>query len=230
MSNKVGFELYAFWRTAATHRVRIALNLKGLVVQERFVDLDTGEHRSPAFLAINPAGTIPALVEDGLPPLTQSSAILEYLEEKAPSPPLLPGDAQGRARVRSIAALLGTDTNPMLTPRVKKYLTQNGGFSEAAWVAWQVHWLTSSLETLEGRLATELQTGDLCHGDVPTMADIFLVSMVFRATTLNIDIRRLPTIEGIVERCAALDAFARAHPLLQEGAPCSESHLRGAVS
>lgn len=219
MSKKADFELYAFWRTAATHRVRIALNLKGLVATERFVDLDKGEHMSPAFLAINPAGVIPALIENGLPPLTQSSAILEFLEEKVPDPPLLPNDLHGRARVRSIAALLATDTNPMLTPRVKKYLMLSGGFDEAACVAWQVHWLTSNLETLERRLATETQTGEFCHGDTPTMADICLVSLVFRAIALNVDIKAFPTIERIVKNCAALDAFARAHPLVQEGAP-----------
>lgn len=219
MSNKADFELYAFWRTAATHRVRIALNLKGLVAHERFVDLDKDEQRSPAFLAVNPAGAIPALVEDGLPPLTQSSAILEFLEEKVPSPPLLPGDLHGRARVRSIAGLLTTDINPMLTPRVKKYLTLNGGFDEAAWIAWQVHWLGTHLEALERRLATEPQTGEFCHGDLPTMADICLVSIVFRAQALKIGLEGFPTIERIVNTCAALDAFARAHPLLQEGAP-----------
>jgi len=219
MSKPADFELYAFWRTAATHRVRIALNLKGLVAHERFVDLDKGEHTSPAFLAVNPAGAIPALVEEGFPPLTQSSAILEFLEESVPTPPLLPSDPHGRARVRSIAALLATDTNPMLTPRVKKYLMVHGGFDDAACTAWQVHWLTSNLETLERRLAMEPQTGTFCHGDNVTMADICLVSIVFRATALGIDISGLPTIERIVKQCASLDAFARAHPLRQEGAP-----------
>jgi maleylacetoacetate isomerase len=219
MSTKTDFELYAFWRTAATHRVRIALNLKGLTAQERFVDLDKGEHRSPEFLAINSAGAIPALVEDGHPPLTQSMAILEFIEEKVPNPPLLPSDLHGRARVRSISALLATDTNPMLTPRVRKYLMSNGGFDEAAWDAWQIHWMTSNLETLDRRLASESQTGKFCHGDTPTMADICLVSIVFRAQAMNIDIKRMPVIESIVNNCAALDAFARAHPLRQEGAP-----------
>src|ERR1700754_3801874 len=163
MSTKTDFELYAFWRTAATHRVRIALNFKGLAAQERFVDLDKGEHRSPEFLAINSAGAIPALVEDGHPPLTQSMAILEFIEEKAPNPPLLPSDLHGRARVRSISALLATDTNPLLPPRVKKYLTMHGGFDDAAWHAWQVHWLTSNLESLERRLVADPQTGQFCH-------------------------------------------------------------------
>jgi maleylacetoacetate isomerase len=120
MSKTADFELYAFWRTASTHRVRIALNFKGLTAQERIVNLDRGEQRSPAFLAINPLGAIPALIEEGHAPLTQSLAILEFLDEKVPTPPLLPGDLHGRARVRSIADMLATDINPLLTPRVKK--------------------------------------------------------------------------------------------------------------
>jgi maleylacetoacetate isomerase len=219
MSRNADFELYAFWRTAATHRVRIALNFKGLVARERLIDLDKGEHRSSEFLAISSAGIIPALIEDGHPPLTQSMAILEFLEEKVPEPALLPSDLHGRARVRSISAQLATDTNPMITPRVKKYLASNGGFDEAAWTAWQVHWLMSNLETLEDRLASEPQTGKFCHGDTPTMADICLVSIVFRAQAMNLDIGSMPVIERIVTNCATLDAFARAHPLLQEGAP-----------
>ena len=219
MSTNADFELYAFWRTAATHRVRIALNMKGLVAHERFIDLDKGEQTSPAYLAVSPAGVIPALVESGYPPLTQSMAILEFLEEKVPDPPLLPADLHGRARVRSLCALLVTDTNPLLPPRVKKYLTSHGGFDEAAWDAWQAHWLMSNLESLERHLAADPQTGQFCHGDTPTMADICMVSIVFRAQALQIALDGTPTIHNIVKHCAVLDAFARAHPLLQEGAP-----------
>jgi maleylacetoacetate isomerase len=219
MSKKADFELYAFWRTASTHRVRIALNFKGLTAQERLINLDKGEQRSPDFLAINPLGAIPALVEEGYAPLTQSLAILEFLDEKVPNPPLLPGDLHGRARVRSIAAMLATDTNPLLTPRIKKYLTSTGGFDEAAWRGWQVHWLTFNLEAIERRLATESQTGKFCHGDVPTIADICLVSVFAITQAFGIKIEAVPTIERIVKNCIALDPFARAHPLLQEGAP-----------
>jgi maleylacetoacetate isomerase len=219
MSNTADFELYAFWRTASTHRVRIALNFKGLTAQERFVNLDKGEQRSPAFLAINPLGAIPALIEEGHAPLTQSLAILEFLDEKVPTPPLLPGDLHGRARVRSIADMLATDINPLLTPRVKKYLTSTGGFDESAWRAWQVHWLTFNLEAVERRLATESQTGQFCHGDTPTIADICLVSIFAITQAFNIKIEGIPVIERIVKNCIALDEFARAHPLRQEGAP-----------
>jgi maleylacetoacetate isomerase len=219
MSKKADFELYAYWRTASTHRVRIALNLKGLTAQERLVNLDKGEQRSPDFLAINPLGAIPALVEEGHPPLTQSLAILEFLDEKVPSPPLLPSDLHGRARVRSIAEMLATDLNPLLPPRIKKYLTSIGGFDENAWRAWQVHWLTLTLHAVEQRLATESQTGKFCHGDTPTIADICLVSMMAVTKAFTIQIDGIPLIESIVKSCMALDAFARAQPLLQEGAP-----------
>jgi maleylacetoacetate isomerase len=219
MSKNADFELYAFWRTASTHRVRIALNFKGLVARERFVNLEKGDQNTPEFLAINPAGMIPALVDEGYPPLTQSLAILEFLEEKVPTPPLLPGDLHGRARVRSIAAMLATDTNPLLTRQVKNYLTSTGGFDEATWRAWMVHWLTVNLQTVERRLATESQTGKFCHGDAPTIADIYLVSIIFITRALNVEVKGIATIERIMERCNALDEFARAHPLLQEGAP-----------
>lgn len=219
MAENADFELYAFWRTASTHRVRIALNIKGLTAQERFVNLDKGEQRSPDFLKINPLGAIPALIEQGHAPLTQSLAILEFLDEKVPEPPLLPGDLHGRARVRSIAAMLATDLNPFLTPRVKKYLASSGGFDDAAWRAWQIHWLTVNLQALEQRLAGESETGKFCHGDTPTIADICLVSMVAITKAFNIKIEGIPIIERVVGSCMALDAFARAHPLLQEGAP-----------
>jgi maleylacetoacetate isomerase len=219
MAKNADFELYAFWRTASTHRVRIALNFKGLTAQERFVNLDKGEQRSPDFLEINPLGAIPALVEAGHPPLTQSLAILEFLDEKVAEPPLLPNDLHGRARVRSIAAMLATDLNPLLTPRIKKYLTSSGGFDEAAWRAWQIRWLTFNLQALEQRLAAESQTGKFCHGDAPTIADICLVSIVAMTKAFNIQIEGIPIIDGIVKNCIALDAFTRAHPLLQEGLP-----------
>ncbi|GAB2913293.1 maleylacetoacetate isomerase [Paraburkholderia jirisanensis] len=219
MSKNTDFELYAFWRTASTHRVRVALNFKGLAARERFVNLEKGEHRSAAFLAINPLGAIPALIEEGHAPLTQSLAILEFLEEKVPQPPLLPADSYERARVRSIAAVLATDTNPLLTARTRQYLTTSGGFDEAAWRAWQVHWLTFNLKGLETRLATEPETGKFCHGDTPTIADICLVSIWTITQAFDIRIEGIPTIERIVKNCAALDEFARARPMLQEGAP-----------
>jgi maleylacetoacetate isomerase len=118
------FEMFAFWRSSATYRVRVALALKGLTVDERLVDLDAGDQHAEAFLRINPLGAIPALVAPGHMPLTQSLAILEFLDETHPSPPLLPSDPHGRARVRSIAGMLAADTHPLIVPRVKRYLTR----------------------------------------------------------------------------------------------------------
>lgn len=172
MPHTPDFELFAFWRTSATYRVRVALNLKGLTAHERIVNLDAGEQRSPEFLKINPMGAIPALIEPGHAPLTQSLAILEFLDEFKPAPPLLPADLHGRARVRSLASMLAGDTHPLITPRVKKYLTGTGGFDDAAWRAWQVQWFGTGMAAVEQRLASEKETGMFCHGNQPTTADI----------------------------------------------------------
>jgi maleylacetoacetate isomerase len=212
-------ELYAFWRTSATYRVRVALSLKGLSATEHIVDLDSGEQRSPEFLKINPLAAIPALIEQGHPPLTQSLAILEFLDEIAPTPPLLPADPHGRARVRSIAAMLAADTHPLITPRVKKYLTSSGGFDDAAWRAWQIHWFTTGLTAVEQRLAAEAQTGAFCHGDAVTMADICLASIIAVMRVFKIEVAGIPTVERIVARCEAMPAFANAAPSRQVGAP-----------
>ena len=218
MADQPRFELYAFWRTSATYRVRVALNLKGLAAQERIVDVDAGENRSEAFLRINPLGAIPALVEAGLPPLTQSSAILEYLDEVAPDPPLLPADPQGRAWVRSVAAMLAADTHPLVVPRVRRYLTEHG-FDAAAWRAWQTHWFSTGLRAVEQRLASDGRTGAFCHGDAVTVADIVLMSIVVVTRVFKIEVAGIPTIDRIAARCEALEAFAKADPMRQEGAP-----------
>ena len=182
MTDPARFELFSFWRTSATYRVRVAFNLKGVQPREHNVNLDAGEQRSTAFLEINPMAAIPALVDHGPgqpgTALTQSLAILEFLDETYPTPALLPADAHGRARVRSLAALLAADTHPLITPRVKKYLTTAGGFDDAAWRAWQIHWFSTGLQALEQRLASEPQTGTFCHGDQPTLADICLASIL----------------------------------------------------
>lgn len=218
MPDQPRFELFAFWRTSATYRVRVALNLKGLAAQERFVDVDAGEHRGEAFLKINPLGGVPALVEAGFPPLTQSSAILEFLDEVAPHPPLLPSDPRGRARVRSIAAMLATDTHPLITPRIRRYLTDHG-FDDAAWRAWQTQWFSTGLRAVEQRLASDDQTGRFCHRDAVTMADIVLMSIVVVARVFKIEVAGTPTINRIAALCEAQEVFAQADPMRQEGAP-----------
>jgi maleylacetoacetate isomerase len=215
------FELYGFWRSSATYRVRVALALKGLAAREHYVDLDTGDQRDPAFLKINPLGALPAFIVPGQPPLTQSLAILEYLEETVPSPPLLPTDPLGRARVRSIAAALAADTHPLIVPRVRQYLMTTGGFDAPAWRAWQSHWFTTGLQALEVRLASEAATGVYCHGDSVTIADILLMSIVAVLRVFGFSATGTPTIDRIVALCEAQAAFAAAAPMRQQGAPAA---------
>ena len=223
MTDPARFELFSFWRTSATYRVRVAFNLKGVQPQERNVNLDTGEQRSETFLKINPMGAIPALVDHGADPsatpLTQSLAILEFLDESYPAPALLPADAHGRARVRSLALMLAADTHPLFTPRVRKYLTTAGKFDDAAWRAWQIHWFSTGLQALEQRLAGEPQTGVFCHGDTPTIADICLTSIVVVMRVFKIEVAGIPTVLRIMAACEQLDAFAKADPRHQVGAP-----------
>ena len=223
MTDPARFELYSFWRTSATYRVRVAFNLKGVQPHEHNVNIDAGEQRSEAFLKLNPMGAIPALVDRGAgqsaAPLTQSLAILEFLDETYATPPLLPADAHGRARVRSLAALLAADTHPLITPRVKKYLTTAGKFDDAAWRAWQLHWFSTGLLALEQRLSSEPQTGTFCHGDSPTLADICLASIIVVMRVFKIDVAGIPTVLRIMAACEKLDAFAKADPSRQVGAP-----------
>ena len=223
MTNAARFELFSFWRTSATYRVRVAFNLKGVTPQEHNVNLDAGEQRGEAFLKINPMGAIPALVDHGLgqsaAPLTQSLAILEFLDESCPSPALLPADIHGRARVRSLACLLAADTHPLVTPRVRKYLTSTGRFDDAAWRAWQIHWFSTGLQALEQRLAGEPETGRFCHGDAPTLADICLASIIVVMRVFKITVADIPTVDRIMAECERIDAFVMAHPARQAGAP-----------
>jgi maleylacetoacetate isomerase len=219
------FELHSYWRTSATYRVRVAFNLKGVRPRETNVDLDAGEQLGEAFRRVNPMGAIPALIDHGPGqsplPLTQSLAILEFLDETYPEPPLLPADAHGRARVRSLAQMLAADTHPLVTPRVRKYLTTSGGFDAQAWRAWQIQWFGAGLRAFEQRLANEPGTGRFCHGDAPTMADICLASIFAVMQVFKIDFDDLPTARRIMAECERLEAFAAAAPARQAGAPAS---------
>lgn len=222
MTNTPRFELYSYWRTAATYRVRVALALKGLAWEEHNVNLDAGEQRGEAFLRINPLGAIPALIDrEGAShaPITQSLAILEYLEEVAPSPALLPKDAAGRARVRAIALALAADTHPLITGRIKKYLVGNAGFDDDKFRAWQTNWLTTGLQAVEKRLASDGETGRCCHGDTITIADICLASLLAVIPIFKIDVPDIPNIRRIMGPIMSQDAFVQAEPLRQAGAP-----------
>jgi len=223
MTEPTRFELFSFWRTSATYRVRVALNLKGLSALEHNVNIDAGEHRSDTYLKINPLGAIPTLIVHtaGMQPtpITQSLAILEFLDETHPAPALLPSDPHGRARVRSLAAMLAADTHPLITPRIKKYLITEGKFDDAAWRAWQIHWFTIGLQAIEQRLANEAETGHFCHGNTPTIADICLASILVVMRVFKIEVAKIPTVNRIMANCEANAAFAKAAPGLQAGAP-----------
>jgi len=219
MTDEPTLKLYAYWRSMAAYRVRVALAFKGVAVHEIPVDLDAGEQLSPAFLAVNAEGAVPALIEPGQPALTQSMAILEYLEERFPEPPLLPKGLRDRARVRSLAALIAGDTHPLIVPRVRNYLMTQAGFDADAWRAWAVHWMTRGVSSMETRLAADPATGAFCHGDAVTIADICLASLVAVAKVLRFEVSDYPTVARIVARCEAIEAFERASPMRQSGAP-----------
>ena len=212
-------DVYGHWRSNATYRVRVAMNLKGVSYREIPVDLDADEQRSPAFLSRNPMGAVPALVEGDFPPITQSLALLEYIEERFPDPPLLPADARGRARVRSIACDVACDTHPLIVPRVRKYLTATAGFDADAFRAWTTHWVGTGLESLDAKLNASADTGRFCHGDAVTMADICASGLAMIGRIFKLDVPRTPTLTAILDRCMEQKAFAEAEASCQPGAP-----------
>jgi maleylacetoacetate isomerase len=214
--------MYGFWRSAATFRVRIALNLKGLAYEETMVDLDAGEQHTPAFRAVNPAGAVPALFVDDGPPLIQSLAILEYLEESYPYPTLLPADARGKSRVRSLALVCAADHHPLITPRVRRYLADAFEIDNAGRSQWIRRWFREGLVQMEARLADDPATGRFCHGDRPTLADLCLISQVMGARGVAVATDDQPTVHRIAAACLEIDAFARAAPARQPGAPAAQ--------
>ena len=213
-------KLYGFWRSLATYRVRVALTLKGLRAEDVSIDLLKGEQNTQDYLAVNPQGVVPALIlDDGGPPLFQSLAILEYLEEIRPQPPLLPSDPRGRARVRGLSLIAAADGHPLITPRIRTYLEKEMGQDEASRNRWLAHWTLRALQALEAHLAKEKETGRFCHGNRPTMADICLASQVIGAIAyFNCDTKTVPAALRIYETCMEIEAFAKAHPLKQPGA------------
>src|SRR5262245_45492788 len=214
-------KLYSFWRSLATFRVRIALNLKGLAPDVVNVDLMKGQQCDPGFRAVNPQMLIPALIEDDGRILFQSLAILEYLDEVRPDPPLLPQEPQDRARVRALALIVACDAHPLIVPRVRNFLEHEFKLDEPARLKWIRHWFNEALVALETHLSRDPQTGRYCHGDTVTMADICLVSHAVGAKLFDVDLAPYPTVTRIVDACLKEDAFARAHPLKQPGAPAS---------
>ena len=213
-------KLFSFWRSLATYRVRIALNLKGIAPDEVIeVNLMKGHQRDPKFRAVNPMMAIPALIDGEGPALFESLAIIEYLDEVYPQPPLLPADPKARARVRGLAQIVAADSHPLIVPRVREYLAAEFKVDEAGIQKWAQHWHNAALAGLEQHLATESATGAYCQGEQITVADICLASQVAGANFFKVDLGPYPTVARIAATCARNDAFARAHPLKQPGAP-----------
>jgi maleylacetoacetate isomerase len=215
-------KLFSYWRSLATYRVRIALNLKGLALDEVIdVDLHKGKQRAEEFRTINPMMALPALIEDDGNVLFESLAILEYLDETHPTPPLLPKEPKARARVRGLAQIVACDTHPLIVPRVRDYLSAEFKADEAGVMKWGHHWHSRSLIALESILAGAAETGRFAQGDQLTIADICLCGQAVGAAYFKVDIGPYPTFNRIVHECNKLDAVARAHPLKQPGAPVS---------
>ena len=209
-------KLYTYFRSSAAFRVRIALNLKGLAYDTAFVHLAKGEQRAPAYGAVNPQALLPTL-EEGGHLLTQSLAILEYLEETHPAPPLLPKDPFERARVRSLAMLVACEIHPVNNLRVLQHLKRALAQNEEQVNAWYRHWIGDGLAKLEADLARP-GTGIYCQGNLPTIADCCLVPQIFNAQRYQCDTTPYPTVMRVFAACMKLDAFDRAQPAKQPDA------------
>ena len=212
-------KLYSYFRSSAAYRVRIALNLKNLPYDYAPIHLlrDGGEQLKPAYRSLNPDAILPTLV-DGDNVLQQSLAIIEYLEETHPEPPLLPGTPADRAYVRSVALQVACEIHPLNNLRVLKYLKHTLCVDNDAKDAWYKHWVEAGFATLEAHLAGDSRTGKLCFGDTPTLADACLIPQVFNAQRFNVDTAKFPTIQRIYDHAMQLDAFSRAAPGVQPDA------------
>jgi maleylacetoacetate isomerase/maleylpyruvate isomerase len=208
--------LYSYFRSSASYRVRIALALKNLDHEYAAVHLVKNEQLAPAFLAVAPAQLVPALVVDdpqrGEVTLTQSLAIIEYLDETVPEPPLLPADALGRARVRTLALDIACEIHPLDNLRVLRYLQRELKVSDADKDRWYRHWVETGLEVVERGLAGNPATGRFCHGDRPGLADCVLVPQIFNARRMDCRLDHVPTVMRVFDACMAEPAFAQAQP------------------
>lgn len=207
--------LFSAARSSASYRVRIALNLKGLAYDQAPIDLRAGEQRSPAFKTHNPQGLVPALIAGDLT-LTQSPAIIEWLDETYPEPALLPADRDGRARVRALAAIIACDIHPINNLRILGYLQHQLGLDETARNTWYRHWVNEGFAALE-TLLEQGGSDDFCHGEVPGLADLHLVPQVYNALRYDVDLAPYPRIRRIDAACRALPAFIAAAPERQPG-------------
>lgn len=210
-------KLYNFFRSGTSHRLRIALNLKGLKYEYLPVDLRTEQHLKPEFKALNPQGLVPALV-DGSQVLTQSPAIIEWLEERHPEPALLPATPEARARVRALAAIVGCDIHPINNRRILEYLRNQLHCDEAAINAWCATWISAGFDAMEALLAADTARGDYCFGQMPSIADVYLIPQVESARRFKVDMAQWPLISAIDAACHKLDAFRLAVPAAQPDA------------
>ena len=210
-------KLYSFFRSGTSHRLRIALNLKGLAYEQIAVDLRREEHLGDAFKAINPQQLVPVLEADERL-MIQSPAIIEWLEERYPTPPLLPGDAGDRAQVRALAAIVGCDIHPINNRRILEALRHRFGADEAAVNDWCGTWISAGFDAIEALLSKDPQRGDFCFGSAPTLADVYLVPQVESARRFKVDLSRWPLIQAVDAACAQLEAFRKAAPSAQPDA------------
>lgn len=210
-------ELLNFFRSGTSHRLRIALNLKGLQYEYRAVNLRAEEHLTPEYRRRNPQGLVPALVVEGRV-MTQSPAIIEWLEETWPNPPLLPGDADGRARVRAMAAIVGCDIHPLNNRRVLEILRKRLGCDEASVNEWCAHWIAAGFDAIETMLRQDGNRAGFCFSDGPTLADAYLVPQVESARRFGVDVARWPAILEVDGNCGTLEPFRLAAPSNQPDA------------
>jgi maleylpyruvate isomerase len=210
-------KLYNFFRSGTSHRLRIALNLKGLAYEVVPVDLRSEQHLGAEYKALNPQGLVPALVDDGRA-LIQSPAIIEWLEERYPSPALLPAEPEARARVRALAAIVGCDVHPVNNRRILEALRHDFGADDAAVNRWCATWIRAGFDAIEALLAADPERGEFCFGHTPTLADVYLIPQVESARRFKVDLARWPRVMGVDAVCARLEPFRQAAPALQPDA------------
>ncbi|CAM3733144.1 maleylacetoacetate isomerase [Polaromonas hydrogenivorans] len=210
-------KLYNFFRSGTSHRLRIALNLKGPDYDYVAVDLRKNEHQGAAFKALNPQGLVPALVEDELV-LTQSVAIIEWLEERYPTPALLPTDINARTHVRALAAVVGCDIHPVNNKRILDTLRASFGADDAAINTWCATWIAAGFDAYEALLAADPRRAGFSFGNAPTIADVYLIPQIESARRFKVDLGRWPLIMEVDAQCGTLEAFQRAAPMAQPDA------------